>query len=103
MIKVCFLFSGFCVKSKELSTDCKIFVNICKTEDIPPPTRELSENELCGILNMDDISDYKVPMSIGNMRMENDKKGEEAKVCDIAINAKFYDTVAENAVFKRFV
>ena len=86
-----------------MSTNCKIFINICKTDDIPAPTKELSENDLYSILNTDDIVDYKIPMSIGNVRIENDKKGEEAKVCDIAVNTKFYDTVAESDIYKRFV
>lgn len=42
-------------------------------------------------------------MSIGEMRTEQDKKGEEAKVCDIAINDKFFVTVENSQMFRNFV
>ncbi|KAI4461012.1 hypothetical protein MML48_5g00012902 [Holotrichia oblita] len=70
---------------------------------IPPPPKHISEDELAQLLESDEITEYKVPMSIGEMRTEQDKKGEEAKVCDIAINEKFFVTVENSQMFRNFV
>lgn len=98
----CFVL-GFCVKSREIGTETKVFINVCKTDAIPPPPKHISEDELAQLLETDEITEYKVPMSIGEMRTEQDKKGEEAKVCDIAINDKFFVTVENSQMFRNFV
>lgn len=95
--------SGFCVKSREIGTEAKVFINVCKTDAIPPPPKHMSEDELRQLLDSDEITEYKVPMSIGELRTEKDKKGEEAKVCDVAINDKFFVTVENKQIFRNFV
>ncbi|KAG5890599.1 hypothetical protein JTB14_005116 [Gonioctena quinquepunctata] len=92
---------GFCVKTKEVGTGVKVFVNICKTDAIPPP-KDISVRELQELLDSDDPGDYKVPMSLGDIRTEPDKKGEVAKVCDVAIHPDFFEKVEEYAEFKSF-
>lgn len=94
-------FPGFCVKTRELKSGNKIFVNICKTDAIPPP-KDVSQDELIDIISSDSPGDFRVPMSIGEIRVEKDKKGEEAKVCDIAIHPDFFRKVEEIDAFKNF-
>lgn len=92
---------GFCVKTKEIGKDTKVFLNICKTDAIPPP-KDISTRELEEILNSDEPGDYKVPMSIGEIRTEKDKKGQDAKAIDIAIHPQFFQKVETTEEFKRF-
>ncbi|CAH1154341.1 unnamed protein product [Phaedon cochleariae] len=80
---------GFCVKTKEASTGCKVFVNVCQTDAIPPP-KDISTQQLRDCLNSEDPGDYRVPMSIGEIRTEPDKKGQDSKTCDIAIHPDFF-------------
>ncbi|KAJ8982890.1 hypothetical protein NQ317_004320 [Molorchus minor] len=56
--------SGFCVKTKEVGTDTKVFVNICHTDAIPPP-KDVTDRELTEIIDSDAPGDYRIPMSIG--------------------------------------
>lgn len=92
---------GFCVKTREFKTGKKVFVNICKTDSIPPP-KDITPDELLEIISSDSPGDFRVPMSIGEIREEKDKKGEEAKVCDIAIHPDFFKKVEEIEAFKNF-
>ncbi|CAG9853671.1 unnamed protein product [Phyllotreta striolata] len=92
---------GFCIKTKELTDKGKVFVNICQTDAIPPP-KDITTKELQEILESDEPGDYRVPMSIGEIRTENDKKGEKAKVCDVAVNPSFFKKVTNIPEFKNF-
>ncbi|XP_074036473.1 PIH1 domain containing 1 isoform X2 [Leptinotarsa decemlineata] len=92
---------GFCVKTKEVGSGTKVFVNVCQTDAIPPP-KDISVKELEELMESDEPGDYKVPMSLGEIRTEPDKKGQDAKVCDVAIHPAFLKKVAENPAFKSF-
>lgn len=96
-----FLFTGFCIKTRELAGNGKVFINICQTDAIPPP-KDITTAELQEILESDEPGDYRVPMSIGETRIESDKKGEKAKVCDVAINPSFFNKVTSIPEFKNF-
>ncbi|RZC31916.1 PIH1 domain-containing protein 1, partial [Asbolus verrucosus] len=50
----------------------------------------------------DEPSTFRVPMSIGEVRSEKDKKGEEAKVCDVAIHLDFLKKIENIQLFKNF-
>ncbi|XP_025828984.1 PIH1 domain-containing protein 1 [Agrilus planipennis] len=93
---------GFCIKSRELGTDTKLFINICQTDALPAPI-DISEAELNEILTTDDPSQFRVPMSIGNVRTETDKKGNTAKAVDVAINSTFFNKVEQSSLFKDFL
>lgn len=95
------IFAGFCIKTHIIGTDQKFFLNICHTESIPSP-KDISENELNRILESDEPSNYRVPMSVGEVRIEKDKKSDEAKVCDVAINPQFFKKIQESSLFKNF-
>lgn len=88
------------MKTHEVATNKKIFVNICHTDGIPAP-KDVSEQDIQRIIDTEDAS-FRIPMSIGQMREETDKKGETVKVFDIAINPIFFNKIQNSALFKNF-
>ncbi|CAG9578627.1 unnamed protein product [Danaus chrysippus] len=92
---------GFCVKTFTKPDNKKVFVNICLTEAIPCP-RNISNGELMQILNSEDPSSYRVPMSIGEGRTEPDKSGIPATVYDVAINPDFFCKIEKDDLFQTF-
>ncbi|KAG8434147.1 hypothetical protein GDO86_012499 [Hymenochirus boettgeri] len=91
---------GFCIKTRT-AENTKIFINICKTTDIPAPP-DLSEAELVNILESDDPSGYRVPMSIGEPHVEVDNNGNGCTAYDIVINSSFFDKIKSNELFREF-
>lgn len=53
----------------------KVFINICQSTSVPPPP-ELSREELVQLLQSEDPSGYRVPMSLGepHAEIDNSKK-----------------------------
>uniref|UniRef100_A0A4W3ILZ8 PIH1 domain-containing protein 1 n=1 Tax=Callorhinchus milii TaxID=7868 RepID=A0A4W3ILZ8_CALMI len=91
---------GFCVKSKTAQNE-KIFINVCRSEQVPPPP-ELSEEKLVALLESDDPSGYKIPMSLGEPHAEIDNNGNGCTAYDIVINSQFYDDIQDNELFMSF-
>ncbi|XP_023942483.1 PIH1 domain-containing protein 1 [Bicyclus anynana] len=92
---------GFCVKTYTKPENKKVFVNICLTEAIPCPV-DISNAELMHILNSEDPSSYRVPMSIGEGRTEQDKSGAPTTVYDVAINPEFFSKIEKDDLFQTF-
>lgn len=65
------LFTGLCVKTSSLTDQQKVFVNICQSQEVPPPPA-LSQDALVELLESDDPTGYKVPMSLGEAHTEMD-------------------------------
>ncbi|PIO40874.1 hypothetical protein AB205_0205510, partial [Aquarana catesbeiana] len=82
---------GFCIKTHTSKKE-KIFINICKSSQIPAAP-DLSEQELVTILESDDPSGYRVPMSIGEPHVEVDNSGSGCTAYDIVINSSFFDKI----------
>ncbi|KAL0267498.1 UNVERIFIED_CONTAM: hypothetical protein PYX00_009751 [Menopon gallinae] len=86
----------------------KIFINLCKVDEIPEP-KEKTESELLSLLESDDITDYRVPLSMLDPHDELDKckfyfrAGKPAVVYDVAINTRFFEKIKDNQVFRDFV
>ncbi|XP_071439466.1 PIH1 domain-containing protein 1-like [Hetaerina americana] len=94
---------GFCVKLRKSTTDRgKVFINICKTDQIPAP-EDKSESELMEILKSDEPSTYRVPMSVGEERPDIDKSGNPCSVYDIVINSAFYKKVEGSQFYRQFL
>uniref|UniRef100_A0A8C5QVX5 PIH1 domain-containing protein 1 n=1 Tax=Leptobrachium leishanense TaxID=445787 RepID=A0A8C5QVX5_9ANUR len=91
---------GFCIKTRT-PKNTKIFINVCKSSYIPAPPN-LSEQELVAILESDDPSAYRVPMSIGEPHVEVDNSGGGCTAYDIVINNSFFDTIKDNELFREF-
>lgn len=64
-------FPGMCVKTLSEPGKQKIFVNICQSNSVPLPP-ELSREELVELLQSEDPSGYRVPMSLGEPHTEID-------------------------------
>ncbi|CAG5898088.1 unnamed protein product [Menidia menidia] len=62
---------GMCVKTLSEPGKEKVFINICQSNSVPPPP-ELSRDELVELLQLDDPSSYRVPMSLGEPHTEVD-------------------------------
>ncbi|CAJ0929529.1 unnamed protein product [Ranitomeya imitator] len=91
---------GFCIKTRT-SKNAKIFINICKSSQIPAPP-ELTEPELVSILESDDPSGYRVPMSLGEPHVEVDNSGGGCTAYDIVINGAFFEKIKNNELFREF-
>jgi len=60
-----------CVKTLSRQDNQKIFINICQSTSVPPPP-ELSRDELVNLLQSEDPTGYRVPMSLGEPHTEMD-------------------------------
>lgn len=63
--------SGMCVKTLSEPSKQKVFINICQSNAVPLPP-EISREELVQLLQSEDPSGYRVPMSIGEPHTEID-------------------------------
>ncbi|XP_033932734.1 PIH1 domain-containing protein 1-like [Pseudochaenichthys georgianus] len=62
---------GLCVKTVTEPDKQKIFVNVCQSPDVPLPP-EISRDELGDLLQSEDPSGFRVPMSLGEPHTETD-------------------------------
>uniref|UniRef100_A0A3Q0RA81 PIH1 domain-containing protein 1 n=1 Tax=Amphilophus citrinellus TaxID=61819 RepID=A0A3Q0RA81_AMPCI len=62
---------GMCVKTFSEPGKEKVFINICQSNSVPPPP-ELSREELVELLQSEDPSGFRVPMSLGEPHTEVD-------------------------------
>ncbi|KAG5191624.1 pre-RNA processing PIH1/Nop17-domain-containing protein [Tribonema minus] len=80
---------GFVVKTKELDTGCKVFLNVCSSDliGVPGPCKRLDEDtgEEVEVINM--------PVSVGPPREYADKAGGAATVYDVVVNPKVLEEV----------
>lgn len=68
---------GLCIKTVLEPSKEKVFVNICQSSSVPPPP-EISREELVELLQSEDPSEYRVPMSLGmpHTEMDNSKQSK---------------------------
>lgn len=94
---------GLCIKTKNIQNE-KVFINLCKIQEIPPAP-PLSEEKLQEIIISEDYTaEYKVPMSLGAPRKEIDKSGQTCYACDVAVNSIWFtDTMVKSLTFTTFV
>ncbi|XP_072165500.1 PIH1 domain-containing protein 1-like [Diadema setosum] len=92
---------GVCIKTKD-NTGGKVFINLCHTSEMPAP-KDINDAELLELLESPEITDYRVPMSIGEAHAEIDNSGNGCTAYDIMINKKFFDKVEKNNLFKGFL
>lgn len=92
----------FCVKTKNLDDNEKVFLNFCVCDELPAP-KDISELELAEILESEDPGSFKIPLSLGEARRETDKSGVPCTAYDVIINGRFYrDKVADSQLFRTF-
>ena len=57
---------AFCLKTKLLDSNDKVFINVCTTDDMKKP-RDVTDEELIKIIQTQDASQFRVPLSLGNL------------------------------------
>ena len=57
------------------SKEEKVFINICTSEKIPP-AKDITEETLVEVLESEDPTQYRVPMSLGEPHVEVDNRGQ---------------------------
>ncbi|KAL9925481.1 PIH1 domain containing 1 isoform 1-T2 [Glossina fuscipes fuscipes] len=92
---------GFCIKTFKINTNEKYFINVCQTEEIPAP-EDVTEDQLTAILNSDEPSSFRIPMSISEPRITKDKSDKPADAIDIAVNPKFFSKIEKSLLFRDF-
>uniref|UniRef100_A0A3B3QA22 PIH1 domain-containing protein 1 n=2 Tax=Paramormyrops kingsleyae TaxID=1676925 RepID=A0A3B3QA22_9TELE len=93
---------GLCVKTLSLPDNGKVFVNICQSPSIPPPPH-LSREQLLELLQSDDPTGYKVPMSLGEPHAELDSNSQGCTAYDVVINNEFFKKCQKDQLFLQFV
>ncbi|KAL4658315.1 PIH1 domain-containing protein 1 [Arapaima gigas] len=93
---------GLCVKTFSLPNKQKVFVNICQSTAIPPPP-QLSKEQLLDLLQSDDPTSYKVPMSLGEPHAELDNNSQGCTAYDVVINNEFFEKCQKDQLFLQFV
>ncbi|XP_060590957.1 PIH1 domain-containing protein 1-like [Ruditapes philippinarum] len=91
---------GFCLKTKTNKNE-KVFVNVCKADNVPAP-KDISDEELIKLLESDDPTGYRVPMSIGEPHAEIDKSNQGCTAYDVVVSPVFMDKMAASELFKTF-
>ncbi|XP_028268705.1 PIH1 domain-containing protein 1 [Parambassis ranga] len=93
---------GTCVKTVNEKDQQKVFINICQSTSVPPPP-ELSRDELVELLQSDDPSGYRVPMSLGEPHTETDNSSQGCTAYDVVINQEFFQKCQKDPLFQQFV
>ncbi|KAM9746340.1 PIH1 domain-containing protein 1 isoform 1-T3 [Menidia menidia] len=93
---------GMCVKTLSEPGKEKVFINICQSNSVPPPP-ELSRDELVELLQLDDPSSYRVPMSLGEPHTEVDNNSQGCTAYDVVINQEFFQKCQTDPLFQQFV
>ncbi|KAK5885568.1 hypothetical protein CesoFtcFv8_019267 [Champsocephalus esox] len=93
---------GLCVKTVAEPDKQKIFVNVCQSPDVPLPP-EISRDELGDLLQAEDPSGFRVPMSLGEPHTETDNNSQACTAYDVVINQEFFQKCQTDPLFQQFV
>ncbi|XP_061445583.1 PIH1 domain-containing protein 1 isoform X1 [Rhineura floridana] len=91
---------GFCLKTRTSSGE-KVFVNVCRSSHIPPPP-DLTNEELACLIESENASTFRIPMSLGEPHAEVDKSGNGCTAYDVTISTSFYNKIENNRFLKDF-
>ncbi|CRL00440.1 CLUMA_CG013703, isoform D [Clunio marinus] len=87
--KIVLPYPGMCIKAFKTGSKEKFFINICHTSEIPAP-KDISEKELHKLIETQNATEFKVPLSVTKPRVGKDKSGNDVEISDVAINTEFY-------------
>ncbi|XP_016397141.1 PIH1 domain-containing protein 1-like isoform X2 [Sinocyclocheilus rhinocerous] len=93
---------GMCVKTFSVSDKKKVFLNICQSQAVPPPPH-LSQEALVDLLESEDPTSYRVPMSLGEPHTEVDNSSQGCTVYDVVINDEFFQKCQKDTLFQQFL
>ncbi|KAF7238813.1 PIH1 domain-containing protein 1 [Varanus komodoensis] len=91
---------GFCLKTHTAAGE-KVFVNVCRSSHIPPPP-DLTNEELACLIESENASTFRIPMSLGEPHAEVDKSGNGCTAYDVTINTSFFNKMENNQFLKEF-
>jgi len=91
---------GFCIKTKNEKGE-KVFINVCTGENLPA-AKEISDQELMDLLESDDPSGFRIPMSLGEPHAEVDKSGGGCTAYDVVVNPEFFKRMNNSEVMLGF-
>ncbi|XP_062387131.1 PIH1 domain-containing protein 1 [Sardina pilchardus] len=94
--------SGLCAKTFTLPEQQKVFLNICQSPQVPLPP-PLSHEDLMELLESDDPSGYRVPMSLGEPHTELDNSKQACTVYDVVVNDEFFQKCQNDELFQQFL
>lgn len=90
----------FCLKTRT-DDGTKVFINLCTSDNVPEP-KDLTDDELIKVLESDDPTQFRIPMSIGEPHAEIDKGGAGCTAYDVVVNPKFMTKMEHSELFKTF-
>uniref|UniRef100_A0A673G061 PIH1 domain-containing protein 1 n=1 Tax=Sinocyclocheilus rhinocerous TaxID=307959 RepID=A0A673G061_9TELE len=93
---------GMCVKTSSMPDKKKVFLNICQSQAVPPPPH-LSQEALVELLESEDPTSYRVPMSLGEPHTEVDNSSQGCTVYDVVINDEFFQKCQKDTLFQQFL
>lgn len=93
---------GMCIKTILESSKQKVFINICQSNSVPPPPN-MSRDELVELLQSEDPSGYRVPLSLGEPHIETDNSSQSCTAYDVVINQDFFQTCQKDPLFQQFI
>ncbi|XP_071759560.1 PIH1 domain-containing protein 1 [Centroberyx gerrardi] len=93
---------GMCVKTVSQPDQQKIFVNICQSTSVPPPP-ELSKEALVELLQSEDPTGYRVPMSLGEPHTEIDNSSQGCTAYDVVVSQEFFQKCQKDPLFQQFL
>ncbi|KAI9203803.1 pre-RNA processing PIH1/Nop17-domain-containing protein [Polychytrium aggregatum] len=99
---------GFVVKTLnqtevgDWAAGLKVFINLCHSEQIPPPPLA-SDEEIRRALNAEDNTAFRVPLSLSGPKAEKDKSGRACLVFDACINTQPFLKCMADEDFKLFL
>uniref|UniRef100_A0A8C4YW43 PIH1 domain-containing protein 1 n=1 Tax=Gadus morhua TaxID=8049 RepID=A0A8C4YW43_GADMO len=82
---------GMCVKTLSQTDNQKIFVNICQSPS------------LVTLLQSEDPTGYRVPMSLGEPHTEMDNGSQSCTAYDVVISEAFYQKSLKDPLFQQFL
>ncbi|BFZ25350.1 hypothetical protein BsWGS_28389 [Bradybaena similaris] len=91
---------GFCMKTRT-DTGEKVFINICQSGDVPEP-KDISDDELLKVLESEDPTHFRIPMSIGEPHVELDKSGGGCTAYDVVVHSNVLKKLDASQLFKTF-
>lgn len=94
---------GFCIKTN-VAGGAKVFINVCQHARIgePVPMEPEKGSSSGGDADAAEMR-YRIPISCGQARPEQDKGGRPCKVYDVIVNPSTIRRCSEDNEFRRFV
>lgn len=92
---------GICLKT-ESRTGEKVFVNLCRSEHVPPPP-SVTDAELAHALATGDNSTYRIPMSVGEPHAELDTAKKGCTAYDVIVSEEAFAQLQAREGIKEFI